>query len=365
MSDTPRHDPSKSEKTELVGLAKTSWSSLVLDKIWLLAFSGTLIVIPTTLFGAFSEHWVAELFTDLRMQQVLGLVIVVLFTLISRKWVWLAPQIALLGYHLIWVLPVFASPGTEPVEGATSLKVMVANVLTSNKNFEQIEAQIVDESPDVFAIIELGHELDQRLSQLDEYPFRFSEPMSPGNFGIGIYSKYPLGKSELISFNLDDIRSIVTTVQTEQGDYRLIATHPLPPIRKFGNDARDEHLEMLADLIQKDGQAMSLEVSLRGEADPSSLSRETLAQPRVIVVGDFNLTPWSPVFYMFTKSSKLRRSGKGFGVQPTWYAGPTIAMGLKLDHCFISDNLHCAEYRIGEANGSDHRSVTVVLQDAK
>lgn len=364
MSDNPRQACSNSEEAAVVS-PKTSWWGFVLDKVWLLAFSGTLIIFPTTLFGAFSEHWVAELFTDLRIQQVLGLMIVVLFTVISRKWVWLAPQIALLGYHLIWVLPAFASPATEPIEGDTSLKVMIANVLTSNKNFEQIEAQIVAESPDVFAIVELGHELDQRLSQLDGYPFRFSEPMSPGNFGIGIYSKHPLSNSELISFNLDDIRSIVTTVQTKQGDYRLIATHPLPPIRKFGNDARDGHLEMLADLIQENRQTLSSAVSRQGEVNRSLSTRVTTAQPRVIVVGDFNLTPWSPVFYKFTKATELRRSGKGFGVQPTWYAGPTIAMGLKLDHCFISDNLHCAEYRIGEANGSDHRSVTVVLQDAK
>ncbi len=84
----------------------------------------------------------------------------------------------------------------------------------------------------------------------------------------------------------------------------------------------------------------------------------------MIVLGDLNLTPWSPLFSDLEASTELTRARHGYGLTPTWYAKVgTFAMGLVLDHCLISDELECVSHRVGADIGSDHRAVIVGLSD--
>lgn len=86
----------------------------------------------------------------------------------------------------------------------------------------------------------------------------------------------------------------------------------------------------------------------------------------MIVLGDLNLTPWSPLFSDLEASTELTRAGRGYGLTPTWYAKVgTFAMGLVLDHCLISDELQCVSHRVGADTGSDHRAVIVGLSDIR
>jgi endonuclease/exonuclease/phosphatase (EEP) superfamily protein YafD len=75
------------------------------------------------------------------------------------------------------------------------------------------------------------------------------------------------------------------------------------------------------------------------------------------MVGDFNLTPWSPVFDAVLSAGQLNDTGMGFGVRPTWYVFPTWAGGLKIDHILSSQNIAAVNYRVGPDVGSDHRAV--------
>ena len=84
----------------------------------------------------------------------------------------------------------------------------------------------------------------------------------------------------------------------------------------------------------------------------------------MIVLGDLNLTPWSPLFSDLEASTELTRARHGYGLAPTWYAKVgTFTMGLVLDHCLISDELECVSHRVGADIGSDHRAVIVGLSD--
>ncbi len=80
------------------------------------------------------------------------------------------------------------------------------------------------------------------------------------------------------------------------------------------------------------------------------------------VVGDLNLTPWSPVFHRFAANSRLKRVGRRESFVPTWYAKRDVwPLGLSLDHILITSSLQPCEYEIGPTMGSDHRSVTAML----
>ena len=220
---------------------------------------------------------------------------------------------------------------------------MTANVLTSNSRQDAVLKQIKSANADVFAILELGTPLHQRLEKeiATAYPHRVTIPQDGGNFGIGLYSRYPMSNVESFSTNEESIPSISATVESDSTSWRVIATHPLPPIGASGFHSRNEHLQILADRVAE--------------------FRRVASNTPVIVMGDFNLTPWSPLFVDFESSSGLKLAGGDNQIVPTWYTQQMFPFGLVLDHVFISDDLRCVGREIGRDIGSDHRAVVVAI----
>ena len=316
----------------------------LIQRLWGLSVVVVCILVASAVLGLFARsHWLADLCANLRIQQVIGLAATVMMTLVLRKWRWLLVQVVILAIHLPWFVPAFVSTSSSDQLGFddADLVVMVANVYTPNQQHDQILNEIRNADPDVFAILELGTPLHQTLEReiVDDYPNRATIPQDQGNFGIAVYSRFPLKESERFVFSHETIETIAVKVQKGATSYQIIATHPLPPIGRGGFESRNEHLSQLAQRIGQTG-----------------------ANNPTIVAGDFNLTPWSPIMTDFETNTNLRRAGRGRGVTPTWYAKPLFPFGLMLDHVFISDGLECVGYRTGQFIGSDHRAVIVGLK---
>lgn len=318
------------------------------ERIWGFTSAVIWILIVTTMFGLFSRsHWLADMFANLRVQQVIGLLVAILVTAGFRYWRWLALLVVLLAIHVPWFLSAWTGASDSAGKPA-DLVVMVANVLTANRDHDSVVQQVNDSDADVVAILELGTPLHARLEKdlAATYPHRITNPQDSGNFGIGIYSRYPVSDTAKFALNIEAIKSIATTVTKNAKRYRVVATHPLPPMGKRGFHNRNDHLQQLSDRIAAYRQ-----------------SNPTLP---MVLVGDLNLTPWSPIFSDLESKTGLKRAGRGWGMTPTWYATTEdkkafFPMGLILDHALISDDLQCLSRKVGQANGSDHRSVRVEL----
>src|SRR5262245_25992548 len=92
--------------------------------------------------------------------------------------------------------------------------------------------------------------------------------------------------------------------------------------------------------------------------DPRPLRGAANVTGPVIMLGDFNCTPWSPAFAELEARSRLRNSQLGFGTNPTW---PTYLPGMQLpiDHCLLSASLVAVDRFVGPAFGSDHYPLVV------
>jgi endonuclease/exonuclease/phosphatase (EEP) superfamily protein YafD len=83
------------------------------------------------------------------------------------------------------------------------------------------------------------------------------------------------------------------------------------------------------------------------------------------MVGDFNLTPWSPRFRrlvdhgLVDESDRLVDAGLGFGVRPTWHVLPGFLGGLRIDQVLVNRHVRPLSHKITRAVGSDHRGVLV------
>jgi endonuclease/exonuclease/phosphatase (EEP) superfamily protein YafD len=79
----------------------------------------------------------------------------------------------------------------------------------------------------------------------------------------------------------------------------------------------------------------------------------------VVVLGDFNSTPWSRPFRLLVHQSGLVNSQRGFGLQPTWRAGFPAMLMIPIDHCLHSTSMTTVKRTIGANIGSDHLPLLV------
>jgi endonuclease/exonuclease/phosphatase (EEP) superfamily protein YafD len=294
--------------------------------------------------------WLAELLVSLRVQQVLVLLPVILLCCLLRlrRW-WLVCGVAVFAWHLWWLrvawLPEQSSVVGPVVEaGGVALSVCTVNVRADNPDLEAVLASLRDCDADVIAVVELTSVLRRRLESefSAEYPHFVWVEREPGHFGIGLLSRYPLGNSSLVNYRLPSVPSIEAVVQlTADQSVHVIATHPRPPMGLWQYRMRNEHLQVLADRVRE----------LRGgDGWP------------VIVLGDLNLTPWSPIFGQFQERAGLRSAAAGDGLEPTWYSRPGFAFGLVIDHVLYTEGVLSLSREILGGNGSDHRPVRVALR---
>ena len=82
----------------------------------------------------------------------------------------------------------------------------------------------------------------------------------------------------------------------------------------------------------------------------------------VIVMGNFNTTPWAAHFSDMLQKTGLINSQIGFGIQPTWPASGGFPLGeIPVDHCLHSEQLIAVKRGSGPTNGADHRPMIVDL----
>lgn len=307
-----------------------------------------LALLTVAVSGLFSRQWwVAELLISLSVQQLcvlLPLVVVAFVVRAGRRWRLLG--VVLLLWHVWWLRSAWIPDGRSEVPGkwAADLAVCVANVQADNPDTESVLRSLRACDADVIAVLELTTALRVRLQAefAAEYPYFVFEEREPGHFGIGVLSRLPLCSSAVVNYRLPSVPSIEVELELQDGRrVHLIATHPRPPLDGWQHRMRNEHLDVLA--------ARVAELRL-------------VSQLPVIVLGDLNVTPWSPTFVRFQDRAGLRSVTAGGGLEPTWYSRPHFLFGLVLDHVLHTDGIRSLRRSVLPGNGSDHRAVLAELR---
>ncbi len=211
------------------------------------------------------------------------------------------------------------------------IRVMVSNVLTSNKNFDEFIDLVRKESPDVVALLEINDKWVQALDELAEtYPYKLLYPQSD-NFGIGILSRGPMRRVEKI--DLLGVPALYARLALSSRMIDVLVVHTLPPVNAANAALRNKQLEMIARIAEEKGGLH-------------------------IVMGDLNTTMWSPHFRALLRHSGLKDARKGFGILPTWPAGLGPFM-IPIDQCLFQIPLAVKDVRKTSLFGSDHLSLIV------
>jgi len=148
------------------------------------------------------------------------------------------------------------------------------------------------------------------------------------NFGVALLSRVPLIDPRLEDFSTVGLPSITAAFWIGQTRITLLGTHPLPPVGTLQAGLRNGQLERISEWVQAQDDA-------------------------VIVVGDLNITPWSPVFQTLIRKTGLRNSAEGRGLQGTWPAF-LPPMRIPIDHFLHGGAVSVHERSILRFDGSDH-----------
>ena len=213
------------------------------------------------------------------------------------------------------------------------MKLIHINVLTSNTEYIKLVEQVLTENPDVVLLQEVDALWMTQLDQLRaKYPYQIEVPRND-NFGMALFSKIQISDYEIHRLSDFELPNIEAKLNMDGIEFRMIATHPPPPINQSYFDARNSQFENIATWVKSD------------------------ALP-TIVVGDLNTTIWSDSYQILLSQTGLRNAGDGFGFLPTW---PTnlLPMMIPIDHCLVSEAFRVVEIRTGVNVGSDHLPLVV------
>jgi len=251
---------------------------------------------------------------------IIGLELVLLDFSLLPSWMLVMVALACLVYQLWWITPYTPFFPCE-VKSATTLdrrrkiRIMTANVLTSNRNSAALIKLVRENEPDLLVSLESDMWWQSKLDTLEtSYPYTIKCPQD-NLYGMHVYSKLTLSDSKIDFLVEPDVPSMHSLVQLPSGQQiRMHFLHPAPssPTENDASSERDAELLIVAKSVFN-------------------------ANIPVIVTGDLNDVAWSETTRLFRKISGLLDPRVGRGMFNTFHAGYWF-IRWPLDHLFHSDH---------------------------
>ena len=279
------------------------------------------------------DHFAIQLFTHFRLQYlVVSLGLLLLFKYLRSPWLTGAIAAGVL-LNAILVLPWYV--GEDETSGGVELKLLHANVLSSNTEYDRLISLLDTEAPDLVMLQEISPDWLVALDELRaDYPYSYAEARE-GNFGIALFSRVPLKSVSHFDSPPFGYPTIVASLDIDGQVLHFIGTHPMIPVRGTFYDARNEQLAGVARLLGK-------------QAEPK------------ILVGDLNLSQWDVNYKHLEQQGGVRNARKGFGILPTWPVFMPFAM-IPIDHVLVSETISVTDFYSGPRIGSDHLPLIVTF----
>ena len=173
-----------------------------------LIFLGVVALIGLLWLGAFDSRW------------QIGLILLLLIALAMQAYM-------VLPYTFLWKKQVQTA---KPKSRDYQVKLLVANVLTTNPNKQALIDLIHTHQPDIVLTLETDQAWQDALSPIEaDYPFNVNVPLD-NLYGMHLYSKLELINPQVKYLVVDDIPSIHTQVRLAMGKVVwLYCLHPMPP----------------------------------------------------------------------------------------------------------------------------------------
>ena len=280
--------------------------------------------------------WLLELTAHFRLQLAVALTVLALVAGLGGRLRWAVGAGGLAAINALLVLGA-ARPnavGTVP-PAAPRLRVVSLNVHSANTRSDLVRELVGRVQPDVVVLLEVNaHWLAELEPLRREYPHVLADPRED-NFGLALFARIAPQSAELVNLGDAGVPSVVADFSFGERSLRMLGTHPLPPGSPAYAWARNDQLQAMAAWCR----------------------RQSLP---VTVLGDLNVTPWSPHFRDLLRDGGLRHERPGWDLGISWPATQPW-FGLPLDHCLTGPAVGVVHREILGGVGSDHWPLLVEL----
>ena len=232
----------------------------------------------------------------------------------------------------LWVVPLYF--GADPA-GESHLRIEAINVLTSNRDYDEVLSIVEQDDPDVLILIETDDRWIRGVASLKEKWPHYQVASREDNFGIAIFSRIPLTDCRFVPLVDQRIQAIIAHAQIDGRDVRIIGAHPMPPITRKCAALRNRQLEELK----------------RWAAEHSGPT---------VLAGDLNLTSYSPYFGDLLREGKLKDTRQGRGLLHS-HSSFASTLRMAIDHILVSDDVLVRKRWVTSCKGSDHDAVAADL----
>ncbi|HSF87529.1 MAG TPA: endonuclease/exonuclease/phosphatase family protein [Acidimicrobiia bacterium] len=293
---------------------------------------GILALVGTVAGTVGEAWWIFDLASNFRLQYFIAAGIAAIVTFAAR--------LPLLGiafgvvslFNAALVAPLYASE-PPPVAGDARMEIASSNMQTHNSR-QQIN-WLTSTEPDLIFLFESSRQAEDLIREAD-LGYEVTSGIDPDDaFGLSILSKDPF-EFEVLPSSRDGGDAVRLEARLGNETIVVYAIHPPSPSNPVRSESRDKLLERIG----------------------RAAAEETLP---VVVVGDFNATPWSAGFRKLVEPADLANSQDGFGFGATWHANWPAFAGVPLDHLVHSRDLTTVNREVGPSAGPDHRPIRVEL----
>jgi len=293
------------------------------------------VVSLATLAGCLgSWWWPLDLAANFRPQYAVLLVVLApaALALRYRRTAVALALVALVNLALVW--PYLSGVRLGPPDDAPRLAVVSFNVGISNPQRAEVMEYLRFEDPDVVFLFESSFEWEDAVrssglplsllvvvpdGQVAGITMLVRQERDPTRVGV----PFPGREAAAVSLSLGEQR------------VEVLGLHPPSPTAGSRAAERDRLLAAAGDWAA-------------GRPGP------------VVIVGDFNATPWSHAHRSLRERGGLTDTLRTAGLMPTWPSGFGPLM-IPIDHALITPDLATAARRTGPSHGSAHRPLLVIV----
>ncbi len=258
-----------------------------------------------------------------------------------------APRLAviytlLLLIGALWIVPRLLPPFSLPEAQGTTLKLVSFNIYPNNQRADEAVDWLLTQDADLLLI----QEHSGGFASL-EAAYPYSQVERSG--GSGIFSRYPITDYEEVTFGeFVHQRAVIEVAGSPFVLYNLHLAMPL---------TQDESvpLPLRYDSTQRDSQIQEL------------LARAPQETLPVILVGDFNMSEYSPIYDQIAAEYTDAYRAASWGIGATWPGGASeewttpLPRLMRLDYVWYSGGFQARAATVGAPLGSDHLPLIVTL----
>lgn len=231
----------------------------------------------------------------------------------------------------------FGAPADASINARETFTVYSANINKNNENLSGLISEINEKNAAIVLLLEVMPEhIEQLNSLIQTFPYHIKQlHMGINGLGLVFLSKFP------------------------------ILNHNVKELSRFGNALVEAELIINQDSVLFYGVHFPKPTYIQEHSDRTmqflKLAHQIKRKSKpTIVAGDFNASPFSPIFQKFLQTSRLKDSRNGFGWQPTWPSYFPL-LWLPIDHVLVSSEIQVIKRNTGSFIGSDHFPVIAEL----